>query len=291
MAGYPTYPRPRTEIECGQYSLILGEKTLLMGILNITPDSFSDGGRYRTVEECVERCVSLEADGSDIVDIGGESTRPGAEEVSVEEEIRRTAPVIKAAVKRLRVPISIDTRKAEVAREALKAGASIVNDVTALGDDQMASVAADHDAPVVLMHMRGDPKTMQDSPEYSDVVGEIKGFLRERMEYAVASGIRRDRLIIDPGIGFGKTLDHNLEIFRRLGEFGELGAPVLVGPSRKSFIGAVSGGGVENRVFGTAAAVVASILQGAEIVRVHDVKEMRQAADIADAIVYGRMKP
>jgi dihydropteroate synthase len=241
--------------------------------------------------QAVKRCARLEAEGSDIIDIGGESTRPGAAEVTVDEEIARTVPVIQAAVENVRIPISIDTRKAAVADAALQAGASMVNDISALGDPEMAAVAAGHGASVVLMHMQGTPKTMQKAPRYGDVVSEIKAFLESRISYATENGIRERRIVVDPGIGFGKTLEHNLEILDRLHEFMELGAPLLVGPSRKSFIGALTGADVAIRLPGTIAAVVTSILKGAGIVRVHDVPEIRQAVDIADAIVYGHGTP
>ena len=291
MADYQTYLRPQSEIQCGQHVLPLGNKTLIMGILNVTPDSFFDGGRFSDCSKAVERCIELEADGSDIIDIGGESTRPGAAEITVDEEIARTVPVIRAVAERVRIPISIDTRKAPVARAALEAGASIVNDISALGDPEMAAVTAAHGAAVVLMHMQGTPETMQKAPRYKDVVREIKAFLESRICHATKNGIHERGIVIDPGIGFGKTLAHNLEILRRLYEFTELGPPLLVGPSRKSFIGAVTGADVAARLSGTTAAVVASILKGAGIVRVHDVHEIRQAVDIVDAIVYGHGTP
>ena len=262
-----------------------------MGILNTTPDSFFNGGRFDSESAAVERCLCLAEQGSDIIDIGGESTRPGSAPVSVEEEISRTVPVIRRVVEKLRIPISIDTQKAAVARAALEAGASMINDVSALGDPDMAATAVEYRVPVVLMHMQGTPQTMQERPEYDDVIDDIKSFLNERINYAVRKGIDEKSIIVDPGIGFGKTLGHNLEIFHRLDELLELGRPLLVGPSRKSFIGMITGAGVNDRLFGTAAAVVASILKGADIIRVHDVKEMSEAAAIADAIMYGESAP
>ncbi len=287
MAGYETSVKQQSKIQCGRYTLHLGGKTLLIGILNATPDSFSDGGMYYSEPNAVKRCLELARDGSDIVDIGGESTRPGSKAVDAEEEIRRTVPVIREAAPGLSAPISIDTHRAAVARAALEAGASMINDISSLRDPGMAAVAAEYAVPIVLMHMQGTPETMQAHPHYDDVVDDIKSFFSERIEFAVKHGIREDRIIIDPGIGFGKNLQHNLEIFRRLDEFLEFGRPVLVGPSRKSFIGMVTGASVKDRLMGTAASAVTSILKGARILRVHDVKEIRDAADIADAILYG----
>ncbi len=291
MAVYRTSLKQQNEIVCGQHTISLGSKTLIMGILNTTPDSFFNGGRFDSESAAVERSLCLAEQGSDIIDIGGESTRPGSAPVSVEEEISRTVPVIRRVVEKLRIPISIDTQKAAVARAALEAGASMINDVSALGDPDMAAAAVEYRVPVVLMHMQGTPQTMQERPEYDDVIDDIKSFLNERINYAVRKGIDEKSIIVDPGIGFGKTLGHNLEIFHRLDELLELGRPLLVGPSRKSFIGMITGAGVNDRLFGTAAAVVASILKGADIIRVHDVKEMSEAAAIADAIMYGESAP
>jgi dihydropteroate synthase len=255
-----------------------------MGIVNVTPDSFSDGGRFLDPKLAVEHCLRLAEDGADILDIGGESTRPGAPEVPVEEEERRVLPVIEAVAARLDVPISIDTSKAEVARAALDAGAAIINDVTAGADPALLALAAERDVPVVLMHMKGTPRTMQLEPRYADVLAEIAAFLEARCAAAVAAGVAPERLIVDPGIGFGKTVGHNLEILARLHELHALGRPLLVGPSRKSFIGKTLGLDVEERLMGTAAAVTACVLAGAHIIRVHDVAEMRQVCRIADAL-------
>ncbi|MCX8035984.1 MAG: dihydropteroate synthase [Candidatus Sumerlaeia bacterium] len=256
----------------------------VMGIVNVTPDSFSDGGRFLDPERAVAHGLQLIADGADILDIGGESTRPGAEPVPADVELRRVLPVVER-LRQTNVLLSIDTAKAVVARAALEAGAHIVNDVTALrGDPEMAHVAADFGAGVVLMHMQGTPRTMQANPTYRDVVAEIGGFFAERRQAARAAGIADECMVFDPGIGFGKTLEHNLAILRRLGELLSLGRPVLVGPSRKSFIGKVLDVPVEDRLEGTAAAVAIAVWNGAAIVRVHDVRAMKRVAQMAAAI-------
>ena len=257
-------------------------RVLIMGILNVTPDSFSDGGRFLSPDAAVERALAMEKEGADIIDVGGESSRPGAEPVPVEEELRRVLPVLERLRGKLRIPISIDTTKAEVAEAALRAGASIVNDISALRfDPAMAPLVAKFGAGLVLMHMLGTPKTMQQAPHYEDVVTEVRDFLAERAQYAQSQGIPREAIAVDPGIGFGKTVEHNLELLRRLPELVELGFPVLVGPSRKSFIGAILGFGVEERLEGTLAACAVAVVRGADILRVHDVKEVRRAADLA----------
>jgi len=264
----------------------IGKRTLIMGILNVTPDSFSDGGRYTTVEAAVAHAQRLVEEGADILDIGGESTRPGADPVPLDEELRRVIPVVQAVRQALpEVCISVDTYKARVAREALESGADMINDVSALRfDPEMASVVAEGDVPVVLMHMKGTPKTMQQNPTYGDVVREILAFLRERIEFAVSQGIARDRIIVDPGIGFGKRPEHNTEILQRLGELRELGRPILLGTSRKSFLGALTKRPVEKRLEETIASVVVGVLRGADIVRVHDVAPMKHALAVADAV-------
>ena len=257
-------------------------RVLIMGILNVTPDSFSDGGRFLSPDAAVKRALIMEKEGADIIDVGGESSRPGAEPVPVEEELRRVIPVLERLRGKLRIPISIDTTKAEVAEAALRAGASIVNDISALRfDPAMAFVVAEFGAGLVLMHMLGTPKTMQQAPHYEDVVREVREFLAERALYAQSQGIPREAIAVDPGIGFGKTVEHNLELLRRLPELVELGFPVLVGPSRKSFIGAILGLGVEERLEGTLAACAVAVVRGADILRVHDVREVRRAADLA----------
>ncbi len=256
-----------------------------MGILNVTPDSFSDGGLFCDTEKAISRGIELEDEGADIIDIGGESTRPGASTVPPEEEIRRVMPVIEALSKRVKIPISIDTYKSEVARQAVEAGASIINDVSALRfDSKLVNVAGKYNIPVVLMHMLGRPGDMQTNPVYDDVVRDVFNFLKERIEYANRNGISNNDIIIDPGIGFGKKLVHNLLLIKHLDVFKELHCRLLIGPSRKSFIGAVLDQPVQGRLEGTAAAVAVAIMKGANIVRVHDVKEMRQIARMVDAI-------
>lgn len=258
--------------------------TMIMGVLNVTPDSFSDGGRYLAAEEAIRRGLEMAEEGADLIDVGGESSRPGAQPVPLEEEIRRVLPV----VERLAAAgpaISVDTTKAEVARRAVEAGAVLVNDISALRfDPQMATEVARMGVPVVLMHMRGTPQDMQQDPVYADVVGEVKAFLNERIAFAASAGIPSDRVMIDPGIGFGKTVAHNLEILRRLSEFTALGYPVLIGPSRKSFLGKILDLPVEERVEATAAAVAIGVWQGAAVVRVHDVRAIRRVVRVVDAI-------
>jgi len=255
-----------------------------MGIVNVTPDSFSDGGRYLETHAAVDHCLRLADDGADILDVGGESTRPGAPEVPAAEERRRVVPVIEAVAARLDVPVSVDTSKAEVARAAIEAGAAMINDITAGHDPGMLELAAERGVPVVLMHMQGSPRTMQHDPRYEDVVAEIAGFLGARLEAAVAAGVPAERVILDPGIGFGKSVEHNFEIIGRLPELAALGRPLLLGPSRKSFIGKTLAIEAGERFIGTAAAVAACVLGGSHIVRVHDVAAMRQVCDILDAV-------
>ena len=266
----------------------LGTRTLLMGILNVTPDSFSDGGRYVSIEAALAHAKRLMEEGADIIDIGGESTRPGADPVPLEEELMRVIPVINAVRKELpNARISIDTYKAPVAERALEAGADMINDVSALQlDPRMAKVVAQADVPVVLMHMLRTPKTMQQSPTYQDVVGEIMQFLRERILWAMDQGMSEEKIIIDPGIGFGKKPEHNTEILRRLSELTVLKRPLLLGTSRKSFLGALTKRPVEQRLEETIASVVIGVLHGADIVRVHDVAAVKYALMVADAIRY-----
>jgi len=260
-------------------------KTIVMGILNTTPDSFSDGGAYFDVESAAARAMEMAAQGADIVDIGGESSRPGAKPVPAEEEIRRVLPVIRKIIPEIEVPISVDTYKPAVAEACLKAGAAIVNDITGLRNPEMIDVCVEYGASVVIMHMKGMPETMQDAPEYGDVVSEITAFFRDRVAAATDAGI--ENIMLDPGIGFGKTLEHNLEILRRLSEFRGIGCPVLAGASRKSFIKKLTGAKTNQELLpGTLAAVCLSVLMGADAVRVHDVAECRKALDVIDAVIH-----
>jgi dihydropteroate synthase len=255
----------------------------IMGILNATPDSFSDGGSHKGVDASVEHALKMEEEGADIIDVGGESTRPGAEEVTAAEELRRVLPIITALRARSGIVLSIDTRKAIVAEAALDAGADIINDVSALRHDpRMAALAAERQIPVVLMHMQGDPASMQNAPRYVDVIAELLDFFHERLEFCAIHGITHP--VIDPGIGFGKRLEHNLRILRELDRLSEFEAPILVGSSRKSFIGQITGLPVEQRLAGSIASSVMAYLHGANILRVHDVRETRSAIDIAMAI-------
>jgi dihydropteroate synthase len=258
-----------------------------MGIVNVTPDSFSDGGRFLAADDAVAHGLALAADGAHVLDVGGESTRPGSDPVSVDDELARVVPVVAGLVSAApaHVAISVDTRRPEVAGAALGAGASIVNDVTAARDPAMFDVVREHGAGLVLMHMLGEPKTMQDDPRYDDVVAEVRDFLAGRIGAAVAAGVRRDALCVDPGIGFGKDVGHNLALLRSIGSFGELRVPVLVGASRKRFIGQLTGtDDPEDRVEGTAGAVAWCAANGVDVVRVHDVREMTMVVRVVDAI-------
>jgi dihydropteroate synthase len=269
----------------GERAFDCSERTLVMGILNVTPDSFSDGGRFLGERAAVDHGVNMAESGADIVDVGGESTRPGSDPVGAGVEIERVVPVIERLARHLPgVPISIDTRKAEVAAAALEAGATIVNDVSGGSDPAMFELASQHGAGIVLMHMRGDPKTMQADPTYDDVVAEVHEYLRERVEAAEFAGVEPDRIVVDPGIGFGKDLDHNLALIRRIDAFLDLGRPVLVGPSRKRFLGTLLDLPEDERVEGTAAAVAWMVSRGAHVVRVHDVQEIVRVVRVVDAI-------
>jgi dihydropteroate synthase len=266
--------------------LRLSERVHIMGILNVTPDSFSDGGMFFDPEDALKQARFLADEGADIIDIGGESTRPGAAPVSSEEEIRRVVPVIEAIRDAVETPVSVDTTKADVAAAALEAGAAIVNDVSAgRFDDAMFSLVASRNAPIVLMHMLGEPRTMQDDPRYDDVTAEVKAFLEARAQAARTAGVHGDKIIVDPGFGFGKTPQHNLELLANLDVFAELGYPVLAGTSRKSFIGATLDLPVGARLEGTAATVALAVEKGAAIVRVHDVGPMRRVASMVDAVL------
>jgi len=270
------------------YMMDFSQRTYIMGILNVTPDSFSDGGLYLSKDNAVRHALRMLEEGADIIDVGGESTRPGSNPVSVNEEIKRVIPVIEALREGVNIPISIDTYKAEVAEAAIRAGASIVNDISGLRfDKRMADIVARNGAGVVIMHIKGTPRDMQRNPVYKALIPEIMDYIREGIAIAQKAGVPDDKIIIDPGIGFGKTVEHNLEIIKRLNEFTGFEKPILIGPSRKSFIGKTLGGlPVTERLEGTASAVAIAIFNGANIIRVHDVREMVRVAKIADGIKY-----
>ena len=256
-----------------------------MGIVNVTPDSFSDGGLYLNSDAAIAHGLQLASEGADVLDIGGESTRPGADEVPADEELRRTEPVVRALAAAGH-SVSIDTSKAEVAAAALDFGARTVNDVTAFrGDSDIAALCAERGCDVVLMHMLGTPRTMQDDPAYDDVVDDVKAFLAERVEAAVGAGVAEDRIWVDPGIGFGKTLEHNLELLRRLGELRSLGRPIIVGTSRKRFIGTITGREADERIGGSVASNVLALVNGADAFRVHDVAQVKEALDVAEVLL------
>jgi len=280
------YVRRNFVLKAGKYKLNLGRRTYIMGILNVTPDSFSDGGLYLDKDIAIKHAIEMEEQGADIIDIGGESTRPGAKSVSAKEECGRVIPVIKILTKRLKIPISIDTSKTEVARRALDCGAVIVNDIRGLKKGpKLARLAKRYNAAVVLMHIKGTPRTMQKNPKYKSLIYEIMESLRQSIKIAKDAGISDNKIVIDPGIGFGKNVEHNLNILKKLREFKSLGYPILVGPSRKSFIGKILGTDVGERLFGTAASVAVAIQNGANILRVHDVYQMRQVVHLTDAIL------
>ena len=276
---------PEYYLHCGAKTLNLSERTHIMGILNITPDSFSDGGHYFDFDAAVQRGIEMIREGADLIDIGGESSRPGADPVSTDEEMRRVIPVIERLSKQTDTPLSIDTTKARVAEAALEAGASIVNDISGLQNDpEMVRVTAEKGAPIILMHMRGTPGTMQNDTEYKDVIREVADFLDHAILEAVQGGIPKNSILVDPGIGFGKSVRDNFRIIRNLPEFGKLECPILMGVSRKSFIGKTIQKETDQRLAGSLAAVTACILNGAHIIRVHDVAASVDAARIADEI-------
>jgi len=262
-------------------------KILLMGVLNVTPDSFSDGGRFFDKDTAAAHAIKMAGEGADIIDVGGESTRPGSKGVSAEEEIRRVIPVIEKLAGKINCEISIDTRKSKVAQAALEAGASIINDISGLRHDKdMAKVAAKYQAGIILMHMKGDPENMQVSPGYSDLIGEIKEALRFSAYEAFKAGVDKESVAIDPGIGFGKTVEHNLEILKRLDEFKDLGLPICIGTSRKSFLGKMlDRPSSDDRLAGTIATCVAAVIKGARILRVHDVKAVKDALTVTERIL------
>ena len=286
--GLQSLPADDYVIKTRHGTMALGRRTLLMGIINVTPDSFYDGGKRFDPAKAVADGIGLVEVGADMIDIGGESTRPGAPPVSAEEELQRVLPVVQGLRRTVKVPISIDTYKARVARAALTAGADIVNDISALRfDPEMTVLVATERVPVVLMHMQGTPQTMQAEPRYSNVLGEVQDFLEARIGVALEAGVERDNIILDPGIGFGKTLDHNLILLRGLPVFASMGYPLLVGASRKTFIGKILDAKPDERLEGSLAAAVVAVFGGAHIIRAHDVKETCRAVRVADAIRFG----
>ena len=286
----PSPPDPR-EIEDVPVSLhhrggeMTFERSRVMGVLNVTPDSFSDGGRFFRPDAAVARALEIAGEGADILDLGGESSRPGSVAVDAAEEWARLEPVFRGLAGKLRIPISIDTAKPEVAAKAVAAGAAIVNDITGLRDLAMRQLVAKEGLGAVILHMQGDPRTMQEDPKYEDVVEDIHLFFEDRLDECEEAGISLDQLLIDPGIGFGKTVDHNVEILRRLDEFTDLDVPLLVGTSRKSFLGKIAGGEAHERLEASVASAVAAVLSGANMVRVHDVAPHVRALRIADALL------
>jgi dihydropteroate synthase len=287
------FRRKKYKLRLPSRTLVLGERTLVMGILNVTPDSFSDGGLFLDPGAAIARALAMEKAGADLIDLGGESTRPGSEGIPAEEELRRLLPVLDGLRGKLKIPISIDTAKSQVAEAAAIAGAEILNDVTGLrADPRIADVARRRKLPLILMHMRGEPRTMQKAPFARDVVRDVAAGLRRAVAVARRAGVPKSQIVLDPGIGFGKSWPQNLELLERLPELAKLGFPLLLGTSRKSFISKILGGAAkEERSWGTAATVTASILGGAHIVRVHDVAEMAQVARVADAIVNPALRP
>lgn len=291
------YQRDKFALELGGYKLNLKKRPFIMGIVNLTPDSFSGNGLYRGLipkqgilprqKRILEHIENIVKDGADIIDIGGESSRPGAKPVLLKEELRRTIPVIKKIAKRIKVPISIDTYKPEVARQALDSGAVMVNDISGLRNPKMVKVISKYRAGAVIMHMKGRPQTMQNNPKYKSLIDEIIEYLRLSINRAIEQGVDEEKIVIDPGIGFGKTLEHNLDILRLLREFKVLGRPILVGPSRKSFIGRILNAGPQDRLYGMLSCCVLAVENGANILRVHDVKEVKQSLKITQAILCG----
>ncbi|KYK20829.1 dihydropteroate synthase [Thermoplasmatales archaeon SG8-52-4] len=281
-------------LRIGNKNFKIGKKTIIMGTLNVTPDSFSDGGKFFSIDSAVNHAILMEKEGADIIDIGGESTRPGASPVSYEEEINRVIPVLEELVKKIKIPISIDTYKSKIAEKALEMGANMINDITALqGDKLLANVVAEYNVPICLMHMKGSPQNMQINPVYDDVVKDITSFLKKMADYAISCSIKKENIIIDPGLGFGKRtgkgIEDNCEILKRLAELKKIGYPILVGASRKTFIGNICSGKkplpVTERLEGSLAAACIAVLNGADIIRVHDVKETRRCIDIVDCII------
>jgi len=289
--------RKRFRLKLNSGALALGERTLVMGVLNVTPDSFSDGGKFFDVQRAIEHAVQMESAGADLLDIGAESTRPGSQGISAEEELQRLLPVLGGLRCLLNIPISIDTQKAEVAEAALDAGAQVINDISGLqSDPRIAEVAARHRVPLILMHMRGEPRTMQAGPFARDVLKDVLHGLRRSVLIARKAGVAKSQIILDPGIGFGKSFAQNYELLQKLPQLAKLDYPLLVGTSRKGFLGATlardgTPAPPEERIWGTAATVTASILNGAHIVRVHDVAEMAQVARVADCLLDPKQRP
>ncbi len=278
-------PAKTQHLRCGEYFLNLDERTHLMGVLNVTPDSFSDGGDFLAPAKALKHALKMMQEGADIIDVGAESSRPGTKPLEAKEELNRLLPVLRLLLKELPLPISVDTYKPQVAEAALDLGAQIINDISGLCfDARMAPLIAGYKAALVIMHMQGNPGNMQDHPHYEALMPEIKSFLAERINMALEQGIAADRIVIDPGIGFGKTVEHNLQIIKRLGQLKSLGKPILLGTSRKSFIGKVLDLPVRQREEGTAATLTCGILQGAQIVRVHEVAAMGRVVRMTDAI-------
>ncbi len=286
MTSFSSSSSHPTPWQIGDRVFLWGQRTYLMGVLNVTPDSFSDGGDFHNLDAALKQAQEMAAEGADLIDIGGQSTRPGAKEISLAEELERVIPVVEQLHRQLSIPISVDTTRTAVAEAAVAAGASIINDISGgTFDPQMLSVVAKLGIPIVLMHVRGTPQTMQKLTNYQDLIGEIYQFLASRVQAAIAAGINRHQIAIDPGIGFAKTGEQNLEILRRLPIFRSLECPILVGPSRKSFIGKIlDRSEPKERVWGTAAACSAAIAGSADILRVHDIPEMRDVCQVADAI-------
>lgn len=279
--------RKRFDIKLGDGNVLaLGERTLVVGVLNVTPDSFSDGGENFDTTRAIRRALEMQDEGADIIEIGGESTRPGSERIELEEELRRVLPVLEGVQGKLRVPVSIDTYKSEVARRTIESGATIINDVSALRfDEALADVVAQTETALVLMHMRGEPSTMQKIEPSKDIFADIHNEIGIAIQKAEARGVKRQQLIVDPGIGFGKTLEQNLAILNHLDRFADFEVPIMIGTSRKSFIGRITGRPQSDRLFGTAASVAIAIARGAHFIRVHDVREVCEVTKISDAIL------
>jgi dihydropteroate synthase len=293
---HPMRVRQKFRVKLRSQTLVLGERTLITGVLNVTPDSFSDGGKYDQTEIAIEHALALEGAGADVLDIGGESTRPGSDETSASQELDRILPVLEGLRGRLKIPVSVDTRRSIVAELGLRAGAEIINDVSGLRSDaRVADVAAKYGAPLILMHMRGEPRTMQREPFARDVMKDVVRGLRDSVAKARKAGVAKSQIILDPGIGFGKSYSQNYELLQKLPRLAALGYPLLVGTSRKGFLGATLAhdgkpAPPDERIWGTAATVTASILGGAHIVRVHDVAEMVQVARVADCVAYAGLR-